>query len=691
MNPKRLEMYNFLSHEHSSLDFSKFDAALILGSYNDSLDESNGSGKSSILESIRWVLFDKSRHKKKDGVVKRDASVCKVVFEFEVSKNIYRITRQRNKILNQSDVTLERWNGIDFETIGCDTNTATDNKIVRIINFNHDVFINSVYFKQGDISIFTESTPGKRKDILKSLLKLDKWDNYQKQAKKIYSRISTQISEKQQNAESIEEIEFQLEKHVEIITIIKRNIIKANKQFKELGALLVTKKSEYQMVSGDTIGKQQLVILEKDCNDSKRKLNKIQRTISTNDKIIISNTALVQKINEKLIIIGDKIRAKKGLDVIAKRAKLLEGKAQEKLLREQLSELRKNIKLEQECGSCLRPITSAAEAAQIKSLRQEKLNRLQDKYTSLSKKIKIFDVKLKSWEEIVAKGDRAEVDKSKFKIKNNSLKGDMEKALLENTILKRDQRRIESIDYISKIAELKNRFDEDTIIKLQAEVSQIEENLSKLRKSIDKLNVEYGSKISNKKALVVKRDKQKILYDEINKLNSELIVYSKLRQYFGKDGIQSIIIENVIDELENYTNEILAKICNEPTSISIQMQKQSESGSWTETFDIEVHSSNGQDEFEAFSGGEKFRISLALRLALSKILSKRMGGVVKFLLLDEVSSSLDAKGLNLFADIVKQLSSEMKILIITHDDRLKDKFDDIIIVRKTEIGSHVSN
>ena len=80
---------------------------------------------------------------------------------------------------------------------------------------------------------------------------------------------------------------------------------------------------------------------------------------------------------------------------------------------------------------------------------------------------------------------------------------------------------------------------------------------------------------------------------------------------------------------------------------------------------------------------------MALRLAFSKILSKRMGGSVKFLLLDEVSSSLDAKGLNMFVNIVERLGDDMKVLIITHDDRLKDKFEDVIMVEKSNNGSRV--
>ena len=203
----------------------------------------------------------------------------------------------------------------------------------------------------------------------------------------------------------------------------------------------------------------------------------------------------------------------------------------------------------------------------------------------------------------------------------------------------------------------------------------------------DELNVKYGKLTNNRNNLIKEKKKQFILHKELVKLNENFLVYDKLRHCFGKDGIQSIIIENVIDELENYTNETLFKICNEPTSISIQMQRQTDNGSWAETFDINVNIGGVLDELEALSGGQNFRISLALRLALSKILSKRMGGVINFLLLDEISSSLDTKGLNMFADIIKQLSLDMKILIITHDDRLKDKFDNVMIVEKTIEGS----
>jgi len=238
---------------------------------------------------------------------------------------------------------------------------------------------------------------------------------------------------------------------------------------------------------------------------------------------------------------------------------------------------------------------------------------------------------------------------------------------------------------------LSKRFDEDKADKLRLEINKVEESLSSLKSKINELNVELGIKVSDIVNLRKKLEEQTKTHKDIKDLRAQLFVYEKLSHYFGKDGIQSIIIENVVGELVDYTNEILDKICNEPTNIEINMQRQIDSGSWNETFDIVIKSGSRKDEIDAFSGGEKFRISLALRLALSKILSERMGGVVRFLLLDEVSSSLDAKGLSMFADIVKYLGNEMKILIITHDDKLKDKFDDVIVVEKTAAGSVASN
>lgn len=687
MIPKKLEIRNFLSHEHSVIDFDNFNVALILGMHNNSMEESNGTGKSAILEAIRWVLFDKARHKKKDGIVKRDATACSVVFEFIIDNTLYRIIRKRNKVVSESDVTLEQWNGTEYEPIDCDTNTATDNKIIEIINFNHDVFLNSVYFKQGDISIFTESTPSKRKDTIKSLLKLDIWDEYQKQVKKHHSKISTQIEEKENNKLSLELLEDEIEQHDIEIKNLKSLLAEKNKQYEEINIKLIERKSEYQYLGVDHNGQQRLSELESKLSDSKKRLSKIKKMVGDNKKFIANNNAEIEQNRQLLEACEKRIKAKNGIDLDKKLAGLLDGRTKQRVTHEQINRLKQDIKLDKQCDTCLRPISSEKEAKQIKQVRRTELNNLKKKHNIISKKLKVSEESFKKLEKIVTSGQKAELEKDKIKVRLDSLTDNVKRLTSENKQLSNEFGKTDLSGLKKEINELKVKLNKNNIDKLKNEIKEFEDKLANTKKSIDKLNIEYGSKVSNRKELASKQKEQKVLHEELSKLNEELIVHDKLRQYFGKDGIQSIIIENVVDELENYTNKTLAKICNEPTSITIQMQRQSESGSWAETFDIEVNTANIKDDFESLSGGEKFRISLALRLAFSKILSKRMGGVVKFLLLDEVSSSLDPKGLSIFADIVKQLSNEMKILIITHDDRLKDKFEDIIIVEKDSGGS----
>jgi exonuclease SbcC len=124
--------------------------------------------------------------------------------------------------------------------------------------------------------------------------------------------------------------------------------------------------------------------------------------------------------------------------------------------------------------------------------------------------------------------------------------------------------------------------------------------------------------------------------------------------------------------------------------IDFVTQSRTEAGSWNETFDITVSGGDRMgDEFKDLSGGEQVRVSIALRLALSKILMRRVGTNIKFLLLDEVDQALDRQGIQALAETLRSLSSKFKIMVITHNDSMKDMFDHIVTVRKGAAGSTV--
>lgn len=686
MLPVYLKIKDFLSHTDSEIDFQKFNVALILGSYYGELDQSNGSGKTSLFSAIEWVLFDKSRHKKKDGVVKQDKRMCKVEYTFDVDNNTYKIIRTRDKVVGETDVMLFQLVDGNEQNISCDTNTATNNKILQIIGVDHSVFINSVYFKQNDISMFANTTSHKRKDILKSFLKMDKWAEYYKKANESARKISNAIEEKEKHALPVKEIEFELGQCNKDITDLRKEIKVGNSKLKELREQIIEGKTEYQSLYGDDVSKAELNALYSEQKKAKKQIATIDKSITKNKDLISRKDNTVADLKRQIKSLESTIKKAESIDLEKLNKNLLVGKTKQTVLESEITKLQANVNLSKNCDLCKTPLTKE-QAKQIKVRINKELKDCKTKHSQISKKLKkairILDNKTRQ----VANANNAKVNKNKLDIQVLRLQNEIDRHRAENQQYTLDLKHIKQRDYQEEINIMKNKLSKQAKQDFENKIEKLEKTAQGIRREHDNLNVKYGSKTRRKKELEQSLKDQSKINNEINKLKNTFVIYNKLKTCFGKDGVQAIIIENVIEELEVYTNDILEKICNEPTSIMIKTQRQNDNGRWAETLDIIVKSGTRADEFETFSGGEQFRISLALRLALSNILSKRMGGSLKLLLLDEVSSNLDNKGLEMFMTTIKNIGKNAKILVITHNERLKEQFEDIIMVDKSSSGS----
>jgi len=689
MIPEKLVIKNFLSHSHSVVDFNNFDIALIVGAYDGNEDQSNGAGKTAVLDGIMWSLFGKSRHRKKDGIVKRDTKCCEVEFSFKIEKKLYRIIRRRDKVLGESDVIFEQWNNSKYENISCDTNTATDKKIIETINVNSDVFINSVYFKQNDISLFAEAKPSQRKDILRALLRMEKWDSYQKRAREMKNSFKGKLTEKENLSVSVDIIKEEIKKCANELAKLKKDIGDINKEYDTNKSNLSQLREEYYRIHDSNNTLSDLKSLQNKLAEAQSRLKEIDKSKKNNDAIIKKGTEDISALQFKMAKLNDFIESASSIDIDSTRKNLMAGRTKEKILEKKVSDLKKEVSLEDECDSCGKLLT-AQDKKDITIKRQKKFEEAQAKHAKVKMELQKFEKQAALREDKVKKSHEAALEKSKVALRGSKIKAEVERCARENKRLDEEIKILKAKDYEKQISDLKLKFDKDKCEKMMNEITNIDSILEKLIRKKDDLNIKYGSLTTKKKELIEKEKQQIKLNKEISDCQEQFAIYDKLYSYFGKEGVQAVIIENVIGELEEYANNTLSKICNEPTAIKIKTQRQNDNGSWSETFDIEVTAGGRTDEFDTFSGGEKFRISFALRLALSKILSKRMGGALKFLLLDEVSSSLDDKGLEMFITIVKQLSGDLKILVISHDEKLKESFDDILVVNKTASGSSIS-
>ena len=181
------------------------------------------------------------------------------------------------------------------------------------------------------------------------------------------------------------------------------------------------------------------------------------------------------------------------------------------------------------------------------------------------------------------------------------------------------------------------------------------------------------------------------LRQERDKLAEEKAIYDELAVAFGKNGIQALIIETAIPQLQNDANELLSRLTEGRLSIKLQLQegrRERRLGLPSEELQILISDDVGTRSYETFSGGEAFRIDFALRIALSKLLARRSGAPLPILFMDEGFGGQDSAGQERLKEAIQSIQSDFqKIIVITHVEDVKDAFPTRIEVTKTGSGS----
>lgn len=167
-------------------------------------------------------------------------------------------------------------------------------------------------------------------------------------------------------------------------------------------------------------------------------------------------------------------------------------------------------------------------------------------------------------------------------------------------------------------------------------------------------------------------------------------IYQELVTAFGRQGIQAMLIETVVPRLEEEANILLGRMTDNRMQVKLETQRERRSGHGDpiETLEINVSDELGPRSYEMYSGGEAFRINLALRIGLSKVLAQRIGAPLPTLFIDEGFGSQDGPGRERILDVISAIEKDFeKIIIVTHLEDMKDVFPVRIEVQKGDQGS----
>jgi exonuclease SbcC len=227
------------------------------------------------------------------------------------------------------------------------------------------------------------------------------------------------------------------------------------------------------------------------------------------------------------------------------------------------------------------------------------------------------------------------------------------------------------------------------------DIASFRKELIALKEQETRLITAVGSARQLVQVLETLRTRKTEITHNREELGLQVSRYKALEKAFGKDGIQALLIEEALPEIETQANEILDRLSGGSMSVQFATQqdyKDKNREDKKETLDILISDGAGERAYELFSGGEAFRVNFAIRLALSRVLAHRAGARLQTLVIDEGFGSQDVDGRQRLIETINEVKTDFaKILVITHLEELKDAFPARIEVEKTLLhGSQVT-
>jgi len=180
---------------------------------------------------------------------------------------------------------------------------------------------------------------------------------------------------------------------------------------------------------------------------------------------------------------------------------------------------------------------------------------------------------------------------------------------------------------------------------------------------------------------------------EIHQTQRSFRVHQELATAFGRNGLQALLIEHILPQLEAETNHILGRLSAHQLHVQFVTQRvgRSRQGKLIDTLDIVIADAQGTRPYETYSGGEAFRVNFAIRLALARLLAQRSGTPLQMLIIDEGFGTQDREGCDRLIGAINAIAADFAcILAVTHIPHFREAFETRIDVVKTADGSQLT-
>lgn len=642
--PIKLTGKDFQSFAEIDLDLSSNKAVIIEGdNQTDEGQETNGSGKSTILEMLHYALLGSSSNGKRDAKLIRWGQKEAIV-----------ILTLKNNYLNE-ELTIERhlFSGTKSATLSISINgqeqknrfssVAEGNKwILDMLDISSEDLKNYFLINRKRFVSFFDSPDSAKRSLLGRFSNADRIQKVSDKIDELLKDTQNQINDKQKE-------EIALTSKIDLLT----------QQIEE-----EKKKDQYEEKKKE---------IEEKISSCKARLETLDKDLREMDRELFNNQTAITKANEDLASLNKELKDMESIDFSAK---LQENSKEQSILQNKIDACKK------EKTDLLDEISS------LKSELQPILNSLMGVVTCPNCKTEFvvgdadFDVKegqslvndvQKMVDELTesVKKKEQEIIQREQSVEMKQLKMERQKILIDSEAnakriesFKRDKIQPANNDLL-KYQRLKIILTEDKTRSLVEQATQ-EKTLKELENALSNLSHDVVS------TDLAKWEKQKAEFEKKrDALKSDILKLERnnQRDRQWKERINQFYVyvtNQTLTLIQSHCNYYLEKIDSD-LRLKFEGFKQLSDGKIKESINAVIQR-NGEEEsdYRCFSGGEQARMVLSTILTYQDFINqKSKSGGLSLLVVDEILDQMDSMGLTNLVKCLNNMSLNSSIYLIS--------------------------
>ncbi len=629
INFRQLNLRNFMSWGEAEVSFDGSGLVLVQGVNNDTATaSSNGSGKTSLLESIIWCLFGNSfrNFDSKDRIIRQGSKGgCSVSLTFDINEETYRVTRTRKS--PSTGVTVEKLSDGVWVDISRGSIPATDEQIKQLTGYTFDTFSVITFFGSRFNNQFSMIGDADKKKFLGSVVGIIQYSELRDLVRAEIAPVSRELDSTEAKIEILSKKLLEFEAR-----LVDEELEIENKKAEDLREIdELTKKRRVLISSCSSIDKN----IEKIDFD----INEIQNKLSAFSSIEAERSRLESELSSSKVLLNrlssEASRAKSRLFVASDKVK----------------------NLDTNCPTCGQLLPQESVDA-VKAELMESVDKAAKELTEISANRSDAEAVAKDKENKIQEFDDNHKNDKKliFGLSSELYSMRSDKKNIEK---ERQDKNAQAASFLAKIESIKN--------------NDYEKSINNLRKTVESTSDEIN--VLTEKSLLLAKQKE---------------LSSTADRILSPQGIISYVLDSGIGQLNSYLEYISNFIFGGDYVISLESTKELQKGG--EENKITIKYSTPAGSYLASSDGERRKADIAVFLAVNFLASGNGKSSNILIAdealdsLDHVASKFVVDAISKFAE-----EECKRVFLVSHSDNVVSWVPEVMVVERSSGISRIIN